>query len=104
MSHLDYPDNLVLHLERDSRSYKVYTTEEQDVFKVLYGLADRDAIITTSMNNLREIKQMFVDASINEYQLKLNLLFRKGLMGVAKELAEEYKTNNPAIDEPLNES
>ncbi len=104
MSHLEFPDNLVLHLERDSRSYKVYTTEDCGKFKVVFGLSDRDAIITTSIHSLREIKQMFIDASVNEYKLKLNLLFKKGLIGVAKELAEEYKANNPAIDEPLNES
>ncbi len=96
MEHLlQFSDNLVLDLERDSRSYKVYTTEEMGKFRVLYGLADRDAIVITFFYNLKEVKQMFIDASVNDYKLKLNLLFKNGLMGVAKELAEEYRAMNP---------
>lgn len=92
---LEFPDNLVLYLERDSRSYKVFTTEQKGKFKVLYGLADKDSIIDSKMYSLREVKQLLIDASVNEYKLKLNLLFKNGLMGVAKELAEEYRANNP---------
>lgn len=95
---LEFPDNLVLHLERDTRSYKVFTTEQREKFKVLYGLADKDSIVDTKIYTLREVKQMFVDASINEYKLRLNLLFKKGLYGVAKELAEEFRANCPASE------
>lgn len=92
---LDFPDNLVLHLEREFRSYKVFTTEQREKFKVVYGLSDKDSIVDTKIYSLREVKQLFVDASINEFILKLNLLFKKGLMGVAHELAEEYRAKNP---------
>jgi hypothetical protein len=90
MDLLDFPDNMVLHLERDYRSYKVFTTEERSKFKVLYGMSDKDGIIDTKFNTLREVKQIFIDASVNGYELKFNLLFKQGLMGVAKELAAEY--------------
>ena len=100
MDLLDFPDNLVLHLERATRSYKVFTTEQREKFKVLYGLSDKDSIVDSKIYSLREVKQLFVDASVNEYTLRLNLLFKKGLYGVAKELAEEYRANCPAKDEP----
>lgn len=96
MDILDFPDNMVLHLERDSRSYKVFTTEERNKFKVIYGLSDKDSIIETEYHNLREVKQILIDASVNGYSLKFNLLFKQGVMGVAKELAEEYRAKLPA--------
>lgn len=95
MDLLDFPDNLVLHLMRDTRSYKVFTTDEKDKFKVLYGLSDKDSIVDTKFYTLREVKQLFIDASVNEYNLMLNLLFKRGLLGVAKELAEEFRQKNP---------
>lgn len=96
---LDFPDNLVLHLERDSRSYKAFTTEERGKFKLLYGLDDRDSIIDTKFINERELKQVFIDASINGYELKLNLAFMKNLYGIAKELAAEREAQIKAEEE-----
>jgi hypothetical protein len=87
--YLDFPDNLVLHLEREKRSYKVFTTDKRGVFKVLNGLMAGDAIIDTSYINERYLKQLFVDSCINGYELKANLIFKKGLFGVAQELAKE---------------
>lgn len=86
---LDFPDNLVLHLERDRRSYKVFTTDKRGYFKVLGGLSDRDTIIDTSYINERQAKQLLVDNIINGYELKMNLMFKQGFYGVVKELAKE---------------
>ncbi len=86
---LEYPDNLVLHLERDRRSYKVFTTETKDKFKILGGLSDKDTIIDTKFMNIRDVKQLLVDSCINDYVIKSNLIFKQGFYGVVKELAKE---------------
>lgn len=86
---LDYPDNLVLHLERDRRSYKCFTTDKRDYFKIINGLYSMDSVIDTKYCNLRELKQLLVDSVINGYVLKSNLVFKQGLNGVVKELAAE---------------
>ena len=86
---LDYPDNLVLHLERERRSYKCFTTDVKDKFKILNGLCDMDNIVDTKYLNIRELKQLLVDSVINGYTLKTNLIFKKGFHGIVNELAEE---------------
>lgn len=86
---LDYPDNLVLHLEREKRSYKVFTTDKRGSFKVINGLWAGDGVIDTSYIGERFLKQLFVDSCINGYDIKLNLIFKQGLLGIAKELAKE---------------
>lgn len=86
---LDYPDNLVLHLEREKRSYKCFTTDRRDLFKIINGLSFGDSVIDTKYINERELKQLLVDSSINGYQLKTNLAFKQGLIGVVRELAKE---------------
>lgn len=86
---LDFPDNIVLHLERDKRSYKCFTTEKRNHFKVINGLSYADSVIDTKYLNERELKQLLVDSCINGYQLKLNLVFKQGLLGIVKELAKE---------------
>jgi hypothetical protein len=86
-----YADNLILHLERDGMTCKVYTTEDPNVFKSMTGMSYMDGITNTDKLNLRELKQLFVDHSVNGYSLKLNLVFKEGLFGVAKELAAEYQ-------------
>lgn len=90
---LDFPDNLVLHLERDKRSYKCFTTERRNHFKVINGLSYADSVIDTKYINERELKQLLVDSCINGYQLKLNLAFKQGLLGIVKELAKEREDN-----------
>lgn len=86
---LNYPDNLILHLERDRRSYKVFTTDKTNTFKVINGLWSGDGVIDTSFINLRQLEQLLVDSCINGYEIKSNLIFREGLYGVAKRLAKE---------------
>ena len=88
-SHLDYPDNLVLHLERDKHSYKCFTTDDRNRFKVIKGLSIYDGVIDTKFITERELKQLFIDSCINGYELKTNLVFKKGMLGIAKELAAE---------------
>jgi hypothetical protein len=104
MDILNYPDNLVLHLERDMKSYKAFTTEELGKFKLLYGLSQKDSIIDTRYINERELKQVFVDASINGYELKVNLAFRKNLYSIAKELAAEREAQISADASRLDEN
>ena len=103
-SHLDYPDNLVLHLERDKYSYKCFTTEERNKFKVIKGLSIYDGVIDTKFITERELKQLFIDESINGYQLKTNLVFKKGLLGIAKELAAEREAKLAAEEGDLTEN
>jgi hypothetical protein len=86
---LNYPDNLVLHLARDKCSYKCFTTDRPDYFKIINGLSFNDAVIDTKYINERELKQLLVDSCVNGYELKLNLAFKKGLYGIACELAKE---------------
>ena len=92
MDHLDYPDNLVLHLERDKHSYKCYTTDDRNKFKIIKGLSIYDGVINRMFITERELKQLFIDESVNGYELKTNLVFKKGLHGIAKELAAERAT------------
>lgn len=98
MEELNYPDNLVLCLERDKRSYKAFTTEVPNKFKIINGLSMGDAVIDTKFIDLKELKQLFVDSCVNGYSIKTNLMFKQGLLGVAKELAKEYeeRTNKEA--------
>lgn len=86
---LEFPDNLVLHLERSKRSYKAFTTDKKGLFKIINGLSDGDAVIDVKYINERELKQLLVDSCINGYELKLNLAFKGGFFGVVKELARE---------------
>lgn len=86
---LDYPDNLVLHLEREQRSYKIFTTEKRGTFKVIHGLSIKDGVIDTSYINEKQLKQMMVDNVINGYDIKTNLAFKKGFHGIVNELAKE---------------
>lgn len=99
ISFLDYPDNLVLHLERDRRSIKCFTTEQRNKFKVLIGMSDMDTIVDTTYVNTRELKQLLVDNIINGYILKLNLAFKQGLNGVLKELAAEFVSRQATQEE-----
>lgn len=100
---LDYPDNLVLHLERDRRSYKCFTTDQRDKFKIINGLSEMDSVIDTKYINTRELKQLMVDSVINGYTLKLNIIFKTGLHGVVKELAEERRKQLEAQNEVVAE-
>lgn len=88
---LDFPDNLILHLERDRRSYKCFTTDKREYFKVINGLYEKDSVIDTKFINIRELKQLFVDSVINGYTLKFNLIFKEGFHGVVNELAAERR-------------
>lgn len=106
---LDYPDNMILHLERNKRSYKVFTTDKRDHYKVINGLWTADSVIDTTYINERELKQLLVDSCINGYEIKTNLVFKQGLFGVAKELAKEreekLKFERPMIhDNPEDEN
>lgn len=109
MDYLDFADNLVLHLEREKRSLKIYTTEERGKFKIVNGLSVYDSVIDTKFINERELKQLFVDSCINQYELKQNMIFKKGLLGIAKELAierqEKLKLEEQAqsSDEPFSQ-
>jgi hypothetical protein len=85
----DFADNLILHMEREKRSLKFYTTEERDNFKIVNGLWNGDSVIDTKFCNLRELKQYLIDSVVNGYEIKLNMAFKQGLLGVAKELAAE---------------
>jgi hypothetical protein len=88
---LDFPDNLILQLERDRRSYKCFTTDKRDYFKVINGLYEKDSVIDTSFVSKRDLKQLMVDSVINGYTLKLNLIFKEGFHGVVNELAAERR-------------
>jgi hypothetical protein len=88
---LDFPDNLILHLERDRRSYKCFTTDKREYFKVINGLYEKDSVIDTKFINIRELKQLLVDSVINGYTLKFNLIFKEGFHGVVNELAAERR-------------
>jgi hypothetical protein len=88
---LDYADNLILHLERDNRSIKCFTTEDNNKFKILNGLSHLDSITNKYYITLKELKQLLVDSVVNGYTLKLNLVFKQGINGIVNELANEYK-------------
>ena len=88
---LEYPDNLVLHLERDRRSYKIFTTDRKGLYKSINGLWSGDSVIDTKFIDEREVKQLLVDSAINGYEIKLNLIFKEGLHNLAKALSKEYK-------------
>ena len=105
---LDYPDNVILHLERDRRSLKCFTTDEKNKFKVINGLYEKDSIIDTKYYTVRDLKQLLVDSLINGYVLKLNLIFKQGVYNVVKELAEErqeyLKRENENVAQVVSDS
>ena len=88
---LDFPDNLILHLERDRRSYKIFTTDKKGVYKSINGLWTGDSVIDTKYIDDRSLKQLMVDSCINGYEIKTNLVFKEGLHNLAKSLAQEYQ-------------
>ena len=98
---LEFADNLVLHLQRDRRSYKVITTGDANKFKVVNGLWEGDSVIDTKYLNMREVKQLFVDSCINGYDVKANIMFKEGLIGVARELAKEREEKEPPLVEKI---
>jgi hypothetical protein len=107
--YLDYPDNLILHLEREKRSYKVFTTDKRGQFKIINGLWIGDSVIDTKHCNERELKQLFIDNCCNGYEIKTNIVFKQGLFGVAKELAKEREdrlreAKAPSIENPDDEN
>ena len=101
--YLDYPDNLILHLEREKRSYKVFTTDKRGQFKIINGLWIGDSVIDTKHCNERELKQLFIDNCCNGYEIKTNIVFKQGLFGVAKELAKEREDRLKAEQEIAND-
>lgn len=84
-----YPNNTVLLLQRDKNTVKVVTTEKPETLKMIRETTSIGLIIETKYITEKEAKHLFVDECINGYELRLNLLFKKGLYGIAKELAEE---------------
>lgn len=95
----EYPDNLIVVLQRHHRSIKVTTTGEPDRFKVVSGLDESDGIIDGCHITERELKQLVIDSCINGYELRLNQAFKKSLYALALELAEERKAQLRAREE-----
>lgn len=100
MNIVEYADNLVLELysKSDRRSWKVITTGEPDMFKIENGLSSFNSVVDVKYYTLREVKQLFIDQTIMGYEIRQNLLFKKGLRGVAEELAMLYRDQHPLPD------
>lgn len=82
-----FADNLVLYMSTQRKqTMKIYSTENDDKFKVIKGLADSDKIIHTEFNNKDECRRLMFDYYINGYELILNNLVKGGI----NELLREY--------------
>lgn len=95
----EFPDNLIVVLERNRRTIKVTTTEDANRFKVVSELGDKDAVIDGRYITERELKQLIVDSCINGFEIRQNLAFKKSLYGLAKELAEEREASLRTMEE-----
>jgi hypothetical protein len=81
---MNIANNLVLQFKcfSSNRSINVFSTDEEDRYKIVRGITPRNQITDTSYGNLENIKQLYIDSIVNEYELTHNLLFKRGIMDV----------------------
>lgn len=62
------------------RRIKVFSTELDDVFKVVRGMNAKNQIIDTEMMGLKDIKQLWIDSVVNGYECVKNEIFMRGIL------------------------
>jgi hypothetical protein len=96
-----FADNMVLELTQGSRRIRVYTTAQEDTFKM--EQEQQTVRLSTELMGLRQVKQLLIDSIVHGFRLTLNLLFRRGVGGVVEELAEEFRAKNPEFQSDAEE-
>lgn len=97
----DFADNLVLHLQRDNRHMTFTTTGVKGQLKVVDE--SRTSLNASYIASVKEVRHIFLDSVVNGWKINANLLFPSGLLGVAKELAAEYKQQQEAKEQEAKE-
>jgi hypothetical protein len=62
------------------RSIKVFSTEKDDVFKVVRGMNAKNQVVDTKMMGVEEIKQLWIDSVVNGYECVRNEIFMRGIL------------------------
>lgn len=78
---MNIANNLVLQFKcfSSNRSINVFSTEEEDRYKIVKGITPRNQVSHTEYGNLEDLKQLWIDSVVNEYELTHNLIFKKGV-------------------------
>ena len=78
---MDIANNLVLQFKcfSSNRTISVFTTLEEDKYKIIRGITPRNQVSHTEYGNLEDLKQLWINSVCNEYELTHNLLFKKGI-------------------------
>lgn len=62
------------------RCIKVFSTELDDVFKVVRGMNAKNQIVDTKMMGITELKQLWIDSVVNGYECVRNEIFMRGIL------------------------
>jgi len=89
---MDIANNLVLQFKcfSSNRTISVFTTPEEDKYKIIRGITPRNQITDTSYGNLEDLKQLWINSVCNEYDLTINLIFKKGVYDCFPKETLEY--------------
>lgn len=94
---VSFADNLVLELTQGACRVRIYTTDDPEVLKM--EQENSSIHMKTERITLREAKQALVNCVVHGFRITLNLLFRKGVMSVVHELAQEYRDREQAQEQ-----
>lgn len=89
---MNIANNLVLEFKCFSSNRKicVFTTEEDDKYKIIRGITPRNQVTHTEYGNIEDVKRLWIDSVCNEYELTLNLIFKKGVYDCFPKETIEY--------------
>ena len=75
-------NNCVLEfVERgDNKKIKVFSTEIENVFKVVRGIAAKNQMVSSSLAAEPELKQLWIDSVVNGYECVKNEIFMRGIL------------------------
>ena len=93
---MDIANNLVLQFKcfSSNRTINVFSTDEEDRYKIVSGITPRNQVSHTEYGNLEDLKRLYIDSIVNEYKLSHNLIFKKGIMDAfPKEVIDKF--SNP---------
>ena len=89
---MNIANNLVLQFKcfSSNRTISVFSTVEEDKYKIIRGITPRNQVSHTEYGNLENLKQLWIDSVCNEYELTHNLIFKKGVYDCFPKETIEY--------------
>lgn len=76
-------NNVVLEFIENNemkRKIKVFSTEKDDVYKVLRGLSAKNQVVDMKLMSGEELKQLWIDSVVNGFECVKNELFMRGIL------------------------